>query len=380
MSEASGRARAADRRANRCPPTAAPVRGPHVQQRAATKRGHGPHWTLIAAGLGAALLLVALSPVVLGSEPRSCKGPDEQAIAGDGYGGMTWIEGGTSIMGSDAHYSEERSAHQVSVDGFWIDRLEVTNADFARFVDATGYRTVAERGLDADAYPNVPAALRQPGSMVFVMPTGLHDMRDVRQWWRFVPGADWQHPTGPDSSIAGNENHPVVHVAFEDAEAYARWVGRRLPTEVEWEYAARGGLGGQPYTSGAEAVPDGQHHANTWQGVFPVVDEETDGFHGTAPVGCFPPNGYGLYDMAGNVWEWTVSRYTPGHGIGAVPSDDGSGLSRQVIKGGSWLCADNFCGRYRPSARQPMEAATGASHIGFRTVTDMAPARQQSAD
>jgi formylglycine-generating enzyme len=294
--------------------------------------------------------------------------------------GMVWIAGGTFTMGDDDERPEERSAHPVKVSGFWIDRHEVTNAQFARFVDATGYRTVAERGLDPKDHPGVPPELLAPGAVVFTPPTSLPNLVDVGQWWRFVPGADWRHPSGPASSIMGKDNHPVVDVAYEDALAYARWAGRELPTEAQWELAARGGLDGATYTWGDEYYDPVQGwKANTWQGLFPISDGSDDGHHGTAPVGCFEPNGYGLFDMAGNAWEYTRDWWVPGHPATAASEPEGppealavryggGSTPSVVIKGGSWLCAPNFCARYRPAARQPQELGLGASHLGFRTI------------
>jgi formylglycine-generating enzyme required for sulfatase activity len=291
--------------------------------------------------------------------------------------GMVRIPGGTFLMGSNQHYPEEKPPRYATVSGFWIDRTEVTNAQFAAFVAATGYKTVAERGLNAKDYPDLPPEALVPGSMVFHQPP--KDARitmDLSEWWRYVPGADWRHPDGPNSSIAGKDNQPVVHIAYADAEAYAKWLGHSLPTEAEWEYAARGGLNGKEFAWGDEQTPDGQWMANSWQGFFPFDDDKSDGYHGTAPVGCFPPNGYGLFDMIGNVWEWAVDWYRPGHTFadgdvnptGPQMTAAGAGGPVRVIKGGSWLCAANFCARYRPSARQPQEVDLGASHIGFRTV------------
>jgi formylglycine-generating enzyme required for sulfatase activity len=333
----------------------------------------------------ATITIVIPAPIATAqaSPPDICLGysgpPEDQAPASNARSGMVRIEGGSFTMGSDEHHPEERAPHEVTVQGFWIDRHEVTNAQFARFVEATRYRTLAERGLDPKDYPGMPPELLVPGSMVFFVPEQLANMADVGQWWRYVPGADWRHPTGLGSSIEGKDDHPVVHVAYEDALAYARWAGRRLPTEAEWEYAARGGLAGAAYSWGNSYDPVEGWKANSWQGRFPAKDEELDGYHGTAPVGCFEANGYGLFDMAGNVWEWTADWYAPGHS--AAPATDPTGpamtqaaaaapdrLPRRVIKGGSWLCAPNFCARYRPAARQPMDADLGASHIGFRTV------------
>jgi formylglycine-generating enzyme required for sulfatase activity len=296
----------------------------------------------------------------------------------EGYGpaaGMVLIPGGTFAMGSDRQRPEERFTHAVRVDGFWIDRHEVTNAQFKRFVDATGYVTLAERGPDPKAHAGLSEELRTPGSALFVVPARFG--RDMSDWWRYVKGASWREPEGPGSSITGKENHPVVHIAYEDAAAYARWLGRELPTEAQWEFAARGGREGEPDWTSAFAE-DGTPIANTWQGVFPVYNTAEDGFGGTAPVGCYPANGYGLYDMIGNVWEWTSDWYLPGHPKDAADNATGPGLldlrlargemPKRVIKGGSYLCSSNYCARYRPTARQPQEADLSAGHVGFRTV------------
>src|SRR4051812_5055254 len=293
------------------------------------------------------------------------------------HAGMIFVPGGSFSMGSGKFYPEERPVRRVTVSGFWIDRHEVTNAQFKAFVEATGYRTVSERGLSRQDYPDLPDELLKPGSMVFVgVPKNAKVRMNDMTWWQYVPGADWRHPAGPDSSIAGKDNHPVVHITYQDAKAYARWAGRDLPTETEWEFAARGGLDGADYAWGDEPAPDGQYLANSWQGFFPYEDDKSDGHHGTAPVGCYPPNGYGLFDMVGNVWEWATDWYQPGHVLladgtinptGPEPRNGPAGAPR-VIKGGSWLCSPNFCGRYRPAARQPQEVDLGASHIGFRTI------------
>lgn len=302
-------------------------------------------------------------------------------------GGMRWVAGGTFRMGDDNAYPEEAPAHVARVSGFWIDPFAVTNADFAAFVTATGYRTVAERPLDPAAYPDTDPASLVPGGAVFFMPKGRIDMRNVASRWVYVAGADWRHPEGPESTVEGRENHPVVHVAFEDAEAYAAWASKALPTEAEWEFAARGGLDGEPFCWGDEFTPDDRYMANTWQGFFPFVDQGLDGFAGRAPVGSFPPNGHGLYDMAGNVWEWTADWYSDRHPQPAksaccAPKDPRGGpqdlsydrlqpgihIPRRVIKGGSYLCAPNYCQRYRPAARLPQMIDTGTCHIGFRCV------------
>jgi formylglycine-generating enzyme required for sulfatase activity len=258
-------------------------------------------------------------------------------------------------IGSDSAYPEERPSRVVEVNPFWIDTTEVTNAQFAKFVDETGYVTVAERVPDpTDFPPNVPDDMLRAGSVVFRPPTATS-----ANWWHYQPGANWRHPHGPESSIEGLEHHPVVQVGYEDAKAYAEWAGRRLPTEAEWEVAARGGLEGATYEWGEEP-PEATHaRANTWQGFFPFNDEALDGFKGTAPVGCYSANGYGLHDMTGNVWEWTDTPY----------QDAKSQLGEEVftLKGGSWLCAENYCRRYRPSARQGQEVGLPTNHIGFRT-------------
>jgi len=290
--------------------------------------------------------------------------------------GMVLIKGGTFVMGSDRHQPEERFTHAVRVDGFWIDRHEVTNAQFQEFVEATGYVTLAERGLDPKTHPSLPKDLLVPGSVVFIQPTDVAHGGRIAQWWQYVPGANWRHPAGPGSSIAGKHNHPVVHVAYEDALAYARWRGHALPTEAQWELAARGGRDGEDDWSSAFG-DDGKPIANTWQGLFPVLDTKEDGYSGTAPVGCFKPNGYGLYDMIGNVWEWTSDWYKPGYSRGPVTNPSGPDLQQivtgarapsRVIKGGSYLCASNYCARYRPAARQPQEIDLSTAHLGFRTV------------
>lgn len=279
----------------------------------------------------------------------------------DPKAGMTSVPSGHFMMGSNLYYPEERPEHEVAVKSFMISTHEVTNAEFAAFVAATGYVTTEERGLSPDAYPGLPDEWRKPGSMVFVMPQSVLDHVDSSQWWKYTPGANWRHPSGPGSSIEGRHQEPVTQVSWEDARAYADWRGHDLPTEAEWEWAARGGGG----VSSDDVEPS---NANVWEGVFPYFDAGSDGYHGLAPVGCFAPNGYGLYDMIGNVWEWTQDAYLPGHGAQEVEEPPAGLPLQKVIKGGSWLCASNFCGRYRPSARQPGEMDLGSSHIGFRTV------------
>lgn len=301
--------------------------------------------------------------------------------------GMVWVPGGTFRMGSDAHYPEEGPVHNVTVDGFWMDKHQVTNAQFAMFVRKTGYVTVAERPPDPALYPDAPPENLAPGSLVFRMTEGPVDLARVNQWWAWTPGACWRRPEGPGSHVRKRQRHPVVQIAFEDAAAYAEWAGKSLPTEAEWEFAARGGIEGAEYTWGDEHTPNGKYMANTWQGEFPWQNEVSDGFEGTAPVGSFPPNGYGLHDMAGNAWDWTDDWWTEVHPHDpekpcCTPRNPRGGdieqsydpaapmwkIPRKVVKGGSYLCAPNYCLRYRPSARRPHMIDTGTTHIGFRCV------------
>jgi formylglycine-generating enzyme required for sulfatase activity len=301
---------------------------------------------------------------------------------------MLWVPGGTFRMGSEDFYPEERPVHEVSVDGFWMDPCVVTNEQFARFVSATGYVTLAERPLDPAAYPGAPPENLVPGSMLFRETSGPVDLYDYTNWWAWVAGTCWRHPFGPGSSLEGIERHPVVHVAYEDAEAYARWARKELPTEAEWEFAACGGLDGKKFTWGDEDFPGGKAMATSWQGAFPWQNLLVDGYAGTSPVGAFPSNGYGLFDMAGNVWEWTSDWYVPCHAEEVVasccvpavnpriaspeksynPKQPQFRIPRKVVKGGSHLCARNYCLRYRPAARQPQMIDTGMSHIGFRCI------------
>lgn len=275
--------------------------------------------------------------------------------------GMAFIPAGQFKMGSEDYLREEAPVRMSATEGFWIDSHDVTNAQFARFVAETGYVTVAERPRASEIDP-------RPGSFVFVAPAEIADLEDSNQWWRFVPGADWRHPEGPQSTIARRMNHPVVQVAYEDAEAYARWAGHSLPTEAQWEVAARGGLDGAKFNWGQRNDTDDAPLANHWRGIFPTLNLGSKGFKGTSPVGCFPPNAYGLYDMAGNVWQWTQDVWqgrTYSTSV-AVPLQRRNQF--RVLKGGSYLCAMNSCMRYRPAARQPGDASVGTSHIGFRTV------------
>lgn len=295
---------------------------------------------------------------------------------------MVLLPGGAFRMGSDEFYPDERPVHERTVAAFWIDRYEVTNERYAAFVADTGYVTVAERDLDPRDFPGADPADIVPGSMVFTPTAGPVDLRDWRAWWRWQPGASWHHPFGPESTIDQRLTHPVVHIAYEDATAYAAWAGKRLPTEAEHEYAARGGRDGARFAWGNEAYPGGVPQANSWLGRFPY---DNRGWGGTAPVGSYPPNDYGLYDMTGNVWEWTTDYYTPRHlrlsddpidrgrreSLLAVASaEEGFPIPRRVLKGGSHLCSPDYCLRFRPAARSPQAEDTGMSHIGFRCARD----------
>jgi sulfatase modifying factor 1 len=284
--------------------------------------------------------------------------------------GMVWVPEGEFRMGSEDFYPEEGPVRSVAVDGFWMDRDPVTVAQFRRFVKATGHVTVAERTPDAESYPDADPELLVPGSLVFQSTRGPVDLRDFRNWWAYVPGATWQRPEGPASDTYTRGRHPVTQVAYEDAAAYAEWVGKALPTEAEWEYAARGGLEGAAFAWGDEFAPGGAMMANTWQGEFPWQNLMTDGYAGTSPVGSFPPNGYGLHDVTGNVWEWTCSEASSqmAERPCCAPTSADEHIPRRVIKGGSHLCAPNYCLRYRPAARQFEAVDTSTGHIGFRCI------------
>ncbi|WP_244487353.1 formylglycine-generating enzyme family protein [Afipia sp. Root123D2] len=331
-----------------------------------------------AAAMGALITygLVAVAVEVPKADIGSCAAYSGLPSGNHDTAGMMFIQAGAFTMGSERHQPEERFTHVVTVDGFWIDRHEVTNAQFKQFVDATGYTTLAERGLDPKTNPGLPKELLTPGSVVFAQPSNGPG-RKISQWWQYVSGSNWRQPVSPGSSIAGKENHPVVHVAYEDALAYAHWRGRSLPTEAQWEFAGRGGRDGEDDWSSAFDA-DGKPIANTWQGIFPILNTQDDGYAGTAPVGCFRPNGYGLYDMIGNVWELTSDWYRAGQSREAATNPPGPELvslrvaegqtASRVIKGGSYLCSSNYCSRYRPAARQPQETNLSAAHVGFRTV------------
>lgn len=319
------------------------------------------------------------SPFVATTLTRAASQPEDRP-------GMTYISGGVFLMGSDRHYPEEAPAHRVMVAPFWIDDTPITNAEFRQFAEASHYVTVAEIAPDPKDYPGAIPQMLVPASMVYTPPRHRVDLRDWSQWWRFVPGATWRRPYGPDGPSA-EDDHPVVHVAYRDAVAYAAWVGKDLPTEAEWEFAARGGLDGAEFAWGNELTPGGRHMANTWQGAFPYENLVEDGYARTSPVRAFPPNGYGLFDMIGNVWEWTSDWYSARHMEVAseaccIPRNPRGGceaasydprtptlrIPRKVVKGGSHLCAPNYCRRYRPAARQPHPIDTGTSHVGFRCI------------
>lgn len=323
-----------------------------------------------------AFIALITTTVILGALPKTAiSSVDETFVR---------LDGGTFKMGSENHYREEGPVRKVTVGPFSIKATEVTNAEFSDFVEATGYVTTAEKDLDPKKYGHLPTDVLKAGSMVFAQPPQPTDLSDFRKWWRYVPGASWRHPHGPGSDIVGLEEHPVVQISPEDASAYAEWAGGRLPTEAEWEFAARGGLKGTTYTWGDSYEPGQGWKANTWQGLFPSVDTAEDGHHGTAPAASYDPNGFGLYDMAGNVWEHVSDWWLPIHPeksqtdpkgppeiLAARFADPATGPSR-VVKGGSWLCAPSYCLRYRPAARQPTERSLGSNHIGFRIVKDTA--------
>ncbi|HKP97042.1 MAG TPA: formylglycine-generating enzyme family protein [Fibrobacteria bacterium] len=308
------------------------------------------------------------------------------------HAGMVLIAGGDFAMGTDdpRSFPNERPSRHVRLDGFWMDAHHVLNSEFLAFTEAAGFVTTAERPIEweqlrkqlAPGTPRPPDEMLEPGALVFTPSARPVPLNDMRGWWRWVKGASWRHPQGPESDLAGKMDHPVVQVSWEDAVAYAAWAGKRLPTEAEWEYAARGGLEGKRYPWGDEFRPDGRHMANTYQGVFPVRDSAEDGFAGTSPAGSFPPNGYGLFDMAGNAWQWCSDWYRPDtnaegarQGLLANPQGPQEGWDprdpyapKRVIKGGSFLCHPSYCESYRPSARRGLPPDTGMGHTGFRCV------------
>jgi len=336
-----------------------------------------PKRVLIIASLG--LLLVFIGYQLIEAKifdsaqvqaPQSCSEPL----------GMAFIEGGIFTMGAGGVYPDEMPAIQREVKAFYMDRHEVTNLQFAEFVDATGYVTMAQRYPNAADYPGIDPELLIPGSAVFVKLSQAVEAATFTNWWHFTEGASWKNPLGAGSNIEGREHYPVIHIAYEDALAYSKWKGHRLPTEAEYEYASRGGIDGAKYATGPTLKDNGKYIANTWQGLFPFNDTAEDGYIGLAPVGCYPQNNFGIHDLIGNVWEWTQSVYYPRHfdpnqlppNLPAKGYDAKQpGIAVGVIKGGSYLCANDFCMRYRPAARHAQDTGLGTSHIGFRTVKDV---------
>lgn len=327
----------------------------------------------------------APAPQARETTPVPAPGVNTTPAPGPPPEGMVWIPGGTFWRGCEnCAMLDALPSHLVSVDPFWMDKTPVTNAEFGRFVKATGYVTVAERELDPSQFPGVPKDKLAPGSTVFVKPAvAPPTLDDPVQWWRYTAGASWRHPDGPRRGLAGREHHPVVHVAFEDAAAYATWAGKRLPTEAEYEFAARGGLDRNRYAWGNDLTLQGKAMANTWQGRFPVTDRGDDGYHGTSPVTAFPPNRFGLFDVGGNVWQWCSDWYRPdAYGVvaasaslahnpqGPAESFDPQepGAAKRVVRGGSYLCSDHFCSRYLVGSRGKAEISSGASNLGFRLV------------
>ena len=304
---------------------------------------------------------------------------DDTGPRGEPPAGMAWVPGGWFTMGEEI-FPDARPRRRVKVDGFWLDTTEVTNEQFATFVGATGYVTVAERPIDPASFPGVAKERLEPGSIVFTPPEGPVPLDDHLQWWRWVKGACWKHPEGPRSSIEGRGKHPVVHVAWEDAAAYAAWAGKRLPTEAEWERAARGGIDGKPFAWGADPPGEPRWQANIWQGRFPAENTRADGYVATAPAGSFPANAFGLFDMAGNVWEWCADWYRPDtfetdivenpKGPDSSHDPQEPGIAKRVQKGGSFLCNDGYCRRYMPGGRGKGDIESGTNHIGFRCAKD----------
>lgn len=349
---------------------------------------------LLVLGLSAFAIVFALTKEwnAPPSKSPSRNGATSPQPRGEAPTGMVWIPGGEFTMGTDLEigWADEKPAHPVRVSGFWMNATEVTNAEFRKFVEATGYVTTAEKPPDVEEIlrqspPGTPPPAKEvlvPGTVVFTVPEGEVDLRDFSQWWKWTPGANWRHPDGPESDLERKDEHPVVHVSWDDAVAYAKWAGKRLPTEAEWEFAARGGLDNKPYAWGDENPTDKGNFANIWQGEFPHKNTKIDGFERTAPVKSFPPNGYGLFDMAGNVWEWCSDwydreLYSKRSRRRAIDNPTGPEESidparpftpQRVQKGGSFLCNDSYCSRYRPSARHGCSPDTGMSHVGFRCV------------
>jgi formylglycine-generating enzyme len=371
------------------------TQGRSLARSATTTISKSAQLALLLCGLVGSASVLLISNGAMASPNATASNPDDRS--GDQVNrkappAMAWITGGAFLMGTNdkESFPNERPAHLVQVQGFWMDEHDVTNAEFSKFVEATGYVTTADRkinweDLKKELPPGAPKpddSALAPGALVFTPTSGPVPLNDLSAWWRWVPGANWRHPEGPQSSIQGRENHPVVQVSWYDALAYAQWAGKRLPTEAEWEFAARGGLESKRYVWGDEFKPVGKHMANTWQGQFPVTNTAEDGFVGTSPVGSFPANGYGLYDMAGNVWQWCSDWYRVDTNIEAASKnvcrdprgptesyDPGDPYSpKRVVKGGSFLCNPSYCESYRPSARRGTPPDTGSSHTGFRCV------------
>lgn len=326
-------------------------------------------------------LSLALSKSPSDEKAENAASSDSKKAPGKPPEGMVWIPPGKFWMGAeDPTMTDTKPVREIDVSGFWIDQTEVTNRQFAEFVKATGYKTVAEIAPKAEDYPGADPDLLVPGSVVFTPSEGPVPLDNFLQWWRWQPGADWRHPEGPDSSIENRMDHPVVHIAYNDAEAYAKWAGKRLPTEAEWEKAARGGLQRKKYVWGDELNPDGHWMSNNWQGGFPHANSKDDGFFSTAPVKSYPPNGFGLYDVSGNVWEWCSDWYRPDSYKSMASKDPKGpadsfdpqepGIPKRVHRGGSFLCSDLYCIRYLPAARGKGALDSGANHIGFRCVKD----------
>jgi formylglycine-generating enzyme len=371
------------------------IKGQSLPRSATGATSKGAQLALLLSGLlGIASLALVLSGA-MASPNATASNPDEPSgaqVRRNAPPETVWIPGGAFLMGTNDRESfpNERPAHLVQVQGFWMDAYDVTNAEFSKFIEATGYVTTAERKIDwedlkkevAPGTPKPDDSALAPGALVFTRPPGPVPLNDLSAWWRWVHGANWRHPEGPDSSIKGRENHPIVQVSWHDAVAYAQWAGKRLPTEAEWEFAARGGLESKRYVWGDEFKSDGKFMANTYQGQFPVKDTGEDGFAGTSPVGSFPANGYGLYDMAGNVWQWCSDWYRADSNLEAASKnvcrnpggpaesyDPGDPYTpKRVVKGGSFLCNPDYCQSYRPSARRGTPPDTGSSHTGFRCV------------
>ena len=350
------------------------------------RRFRGLIWAACSVAL-AALVTALFGPATIprpDDEPASTDPPpiNRAPAPAPAPEGMAWVPGGWFWMG-DEQFPDAKPVHLVYVDGFWMDATEVTNAQFARFVEATKYETVAELKPDPADFPGVPEDKLVAGSIVFSPPDGEVDLQAPLSWWQYIPGANWRHPEGPDSNLQGRENHPVVQIAWHDAAAYARWAGKRLPDEAEWEFAARGGLDRKPYCWGADLQIDGKWQSNIWQGKFPVENTSSDGYARTAPVGAYPANAFGLFDLSGNVWEWCADWYQPNYysespkknplGPGSSFDPQEPGIPKRVQRGGSYMCSDSYCVRYRPGGRGKGEPNSAASHIGFRCVKSHPP-------